>query len=111
MEWRCKYNFCGGCNIFFSHRKHLMTQKGKNCKEAKSRPARPPNKAAVIEWFMEEEYEKGSGRNPNTNKVADWFHGKVISFYLYVTFYQSADHMISNGMVTGTLANLKQLLV
>ncbi|KAL5018238.1 hypothetical protein ScPMuIL_003960 [Solemya velum] len=58
-------------------KKHLMTQKGKNCKEAKSRPARPPNKAAVIEWFMEEEYEKGSGRNPNTNKVADWFHGVI----------------------------------
>ena len=42
----------------------------------KKRPPRPPNKQAVVEWFLEEERPKGVGTDPRTGKVAVWFHGK-----------------------------------
>ncbi|XP_061196780.1 SH2 domain-containing protein 4B-like isoform X1 [Saccostrea echinata] len=41
------------------------------------RPPRPPNKQAVIEWFLEEERPKGVGTDLNTGKVAAWFHGVI----------------------------------
>ncbi|XP_062603877.1 SH2 domain-containing protein 4B-like isoform X2 [Saccostrea cucullata] len=41
------------------------------------RPPRPPNKQAVIDWFLEEERPKGVGTDPSTGKVAAWFHGVI----------------------------------
>lgn len=46
-------------------------------KVIKKRPPRPPNKQAVVEWFLEEERPKGVGTDPNTGKVAQWFHGVI----------------------------------
>ncbi|XP_078316830.1 SH2 domain-containing protein 4B-like isoform X3 [Crassostrea virginica] len=43
----------------------------------KKRPPRPPNKQAVVEWFLEEERPKGVGTDPRTGKVAVWFHGVI----------------------------------
>lgn len=40
------------------------------------RPPRPQNKDAVIAWFNDEERIRGSGLDPNTNKPAEWFHGR-----------------------------------
>ncbi|XP_065921814.1 SH2 domain-containing protein 4B isoform X3 [Magallana gigas] len=45
-------------------------------KVIKKRPPRPPNKQAVVDWFLEEERPKGVGTDPCTGKVAQWFHGK-----------------------------------
>ncbi|XP_048764324.1 SH2 domain-containing protein 4B-like isoform X2 [Ostrea edulis] len=41
------------------------------------RPPRPPNKQAVVEWFLEEERPKGVGTERKTGKVASWFHGVI----------------------------------
>lgn len=43
----------------------------------KKRPPRPPNKQAVVDWFLEEERPKGVGTDPSTGKVAQWFHGVI----------------------------------
>lgn len=45
-------------------------------KVIKKRPPRPPNKQAVVDWFLEEERPKGVGTDPSTGKVAQWFHGE-----------------------------------
>lgn len=45
-------------------------------KVIKKRPPRPPNKQAVVDWFLEEERPKGVGTDPCTGKVAQWFHGE-----------------------------------
>lgn len=46
-------------------------------KVIKKRPPRPPNKQAVVDWFLEEERPKGVGTDPSTGKVAQWFHGVI----------------------------------
>lgn len=49
------------------------------CKSKNSvkRPNTPKNKAAVIQWFKEEEKPKGVGINPETKKIEPWFHGLI----------------------------------
>ncbi|XP_078316821.1 SH2 domain-containing protein 4B-like isoform X3 [Crassostrea virginica] len=42
----------------------------------KKRPPSPPNKQAVVEWFLEER-PKGVGTDPRTGKEAVWFHGVI----------------------------------
>lgn len=42
----------------------------------KSRPPRPQNRDAIIAWFHDEERERSAGLDPQTNKPAEWFHGK-----------------------------------
>ena len=41
----------------------------------KSRPARPPNRESVINWFHTEEKGKKTVFESETCKVASWFHG------------------------------------
>jgi len=43
---------------------------------AKPRPAKPPNRLAVIRWFQEEEEPRGAGLDLKTNQVTSWFHGQ-----------------------------------
>jgi hypothetical protein len=43
---------------------------------SKPRPLRPRSKNMVIDWFLREEKEKGSGLDPATGNVAPWFHGQ-----------------------------------
>lgn len=50
----------------------------------KSRPPRPQNKEAIIAWFNDEERVRSAGLDPKTNKVANWFHGKILKFSLLV---------------------------
>ena len=42
----------------------------------KARPEKPPNRAAIIEWFKDMERSRGAGLDPKTDQLADWFHGK-----------------------------------
>lgn len=51
-------------------------------KVIKKRPPRPPNKQAVVDWFLEEERPKGVGTDPSTGKVAQWFHGECTMLLL-----------------------------
>ncbi|KAK2160808.1 hypothetical protein LSH36_127g19009 [Paralvinella palmiformis] len=44
---------------------------------AKPRPAKPPNRLAVIRWFQEEEEPRGAGLDLKTNQVTSWFHGII----------------------------------
>lgn len=46
--------------------------------KSKPRPLRPRNHNMVIDWFFSEEKDKGSGLNPETGKIATWFHGKTL---------------------------------
>jgi hypothetical protein len=41
----------------------------------KSRPPRPPNREAVINWFHEEEKSRKTVTDSTTGKPAIWFHG------------------------------------
>lgn len=41
----------------------------------KGRPPRPSNKEDVLKWFRETELPKGSGLDPRTKQLADYFHG------------------------------------
>ena len=59
-------------------RKHLLNSAvsvGGN--KTKPRPLRPRNRNMVLEWFIKEERDKGSGLDPATGKVAQWFHGEL----------------------------------
>ncbi|XP_041362331.1 SH2 domain-containing protein 4B-like [Gigantopelta aegis] len=41
-----------------------------------NRPPRPPNRAAVVEWFQQEERPRGVHLDA-TGKIAPWFHGII----------------------------------
>ena len=43
----------------------------------KPRPLRPRSRNMVIDWFIKEEKDKGSGSDPATGNIASWFHGKL----------------------------------
>ncbi len=41
-----------------------------------NRPAQPPDRKAVIDWYKEVQYSKGAGLDIRSKKPAKWFHGK-----------------------------------
>ncbi|XP_076452292.1 SH2 domain-containing protein 4B-like isoform X2 [Babylonia areolata] len=57
--------------------KRVNNQASVKGSKGKPRPLRPRNRAMVIDWFVKEEKEKGSGLDPDTGKVAEWFHGVI----------------------------------
>jgi len=46
-------------------------------KSTKARPPRPSSKEEVMKWFRETELPKGSGLDPRTKQLADYFHGII----------------------------------
>ncbi|XP_070186908.1 SH2 domain-containing protein 4B-like isoform X4 [Littorina saxatilis] len=61
-------------------KKHLMSRQSTLSapnNKSKPRPLRPRNHNMVIDWFFSEEKDKGSGLNPETGKIATWFHGII----------------------------------
>ncbi|XP_066992459.2 SH2 domain-containing protein 4A isoform X2 [Anabrus simplex] len=42
-----------------------------------SQTAKPPSKEAVIEWFRSSEVARRAGMDPDSSKVAPWFHGLI----------------------------------
>lgn len=46
-------------------------------KSTKARPPRPSSKEEVMKWFRETELPKGSGLDPRTKQLADYFHGMI----------------------------------
>lgn len=59
-------------------RKHLLNSAASvGGNKTKPRPLRPRSRNMVLEWFIKEERDKGSGLDPATGKVAPWFHGEL----------------------------------
>ena len=68
-----KYDTCTHC-----FRKHLLNSAASvGGNKTKPRPLRPRSRIMVLEWFIKEERDKGSGLDPATGKVAPWFHGEL----------------------------------
>ncbi|ESN98492.1 hypothetical protein HELRODRAFT_84435 [Helobdella robusta] len=38
---------------------------------------KPDSRSAVVEWFQKIEAPRGAGMMPNTNQIAEWFHGMI----------------------------------
>lgn len=47
----------------------------------KPRPLRPKNKEMIINWFQKEEKDKKAVVEPDSGKIADWFHGEWNPIY------------------------------
>ncbi|CAL1540523.1 unnamed protein product [Lymnaea stagnalis] len=58
-------------------KKHLIATSAPGITSKKPRPLRPKNREQVISWFQKDEKPKGSGLDPSTGKVAEWFHGII----------------------------------
>ncbi|CAG5116328.1 unnamed protein product [Candidula unifasciata] len=58
-------------------KKHLMVTSAPGIASKKPRPLRPKNKEMIINWFQKEEKDKKATVNPDTGKIADWFHGII----------------------------------
>uniref|UniRef100_A0A914YHW4 SH2 domain-containing protein n=1 Tax=Panagrolaimus superbus TaxID=310955 RepID=A0A914YHW4_9BILA len=43
----------------------------------RSRPPKPLNREAIIQWYIKTEYPKGTGFDPKTKYPARWFHGII----------------------------------
>lgn len=49
---------------------------GKEAGDPSKRPSRPPNEAAVVDWWKAEEGPRGVGRDPY-GSLQTWFHGPI----------------------------------
>nr|KAI8731349.1 SH2 domain-containing protein 4B isoform X3 [Biomphalaria glabrata] len=58
-------------------KKHLIVTSAPGITNKKPRPLRPKNREQVVSWFQKDEKQKGSGLDPKTGKVAEWFHGII----------------------------------
>ncbi|KAH9515459.1 SH2 domain-containing protein 4B [Bulinus truncatus] len=58
-------------------KKHLIDTSAPGISNKKPRPLRPKNREHVIGWFLKDEKQKGTGLDPKTGKVAEWFHGVI----------------------------------
>uniref|UniRef100_A0AC34GQ64 SH2 domain-containing protein n=1 Tax=Panagrolaimus sp. ES5 TaxID=591445 RepID=A0AC34GQ64_9BILA len=57
----------------------LTEGKATSLKDAikRSRPPKPLNREAIIQWYIKTEYPKGTGFDPKTKYPARWFHGII----------------------------------
>ena len=57
----------------------LNEGKSTSLKEAikRSRPPKPANREAIVQWFVSTELPKGTGLDPKTKYPARWFHGEL----------------------------------
>jgi hypothetical protein len=57
----------------------LSEGKATSLKDAikRSRPPKPLNREAIIQWYIKSELPKGTGFDPKTKCVARWFHGII----------------------------------
>ncbi|XP_059163864.1 SH2 domain-containing protein 4B-like isoform X3 [Physella acuta] len=58
-------------------KKHLLGPNVPISSSKKPKPLRPKNREMVVSWFKKEEAPKGTGLDPTTGKVANWFHGII----------------------------------
>ncbi|XP_035826050.1 SH2 domain-containing protein 4B isoform X2 [Aplysia californica] len=58
-------------------KKHLIVTSAPGITNKKPRPLRPKGQDMIISWFQKEEKDKGTGLDPATGKVAEWFHGII----------------------------------
>ncbi|BFZ03661.1 hypothetical protein BsWGS_06700 [Bradybaena similaris] len=58
-------------------KKHLMVTSAPGIASKKPRPLRPKNKEMIINWFQKEEKDKKAVVDPDSGKIADWFHGII----------------------------------
>jgi len=78
--------------LFFinTFRSSAVLDKNKQLRAAhrKSRPGRPPNHEAVVEWFHQEEKSRKTVVDPHTERPSIWFHGKysIMLLHFHVPF-------------------------